>query len=211
MFLELLYSSSWNPLQLCGQPASLLLTEDCSKLYILCLSAIKMWFGGPEWLFIYERHIVLQKRDNIFKQVKRLSSCRCSRRVTVQSIRCPRLLSDCVEQKWSVLDLCFLFFKQDWCGHFLVIQIKKREGDPDRVRLAGSWIKASFKTVKIKAWQMQEVRRLNVKQTGAGRIAVRIHRNGERCGQGIQYRNRMTLWEGKISRPYLMGTLLLIT
>lgn len=40
------------------------------------------------------------------------------------------------------------FFKPDWCGH-LVIQIKRREGDQDRVRLAGLWIKAGFRSVKI--------------------------------------------------------------
>lgn len=104
-----------------------LLTEDRSKLYIWSLSAITMWFGGLERLFIYERHIALQERDNIFKWVKSVRSSRCPRRMT-KSIRCPRLLSDCVEQKWSVLDLCFLFWRGDWCGHFLVILIKKREG-----------------------------------------------------------------------------------
>lgn len=149
VFLEL-YSSSRDPLRFCGQPAALPWADDWSKLYIWCLSAIKMWFGRSEWLFIYERHIVLKERDNIFKKVKRGSSSGCSRRLTVWSIICPHLLGDYVEEKRSVLDLSFLLFKQDWCGHFLVIQIKKREGDPDGVRLAGLWIKASFKTVKIR-------------------------------------------------------------
>lgn len=36
-------------------------------------------------------------------------------------------------------------------GHFLVIQIKNKEGDQDRVRLVGLWIKAGFKTAKIGA------------------------------------------------------------
>lgn len=44
-----------------------------------------------------------------------------------------------------------------------------------------------------------------MQQTGAGKKAVRIHRNGSRSGQGMQYRNRMTLYEGKISRLYLEG------
>lgn len=110
--------------------APLLVTEDRSKLYIWCLSAIMMWFGGLELSFIYERHIVLQKRDNTFKWVKRVRLPLFSRRVT-KSIRCPCLLSDCVEQKWSVLDLCFLFCRGDWCGDFLVILIQKREGDQE--------------------------------------------------------------------------------
>lgn len=58
-------------------PAPFLLTEDCSVLYIWCLSAITMWFGGLELSLIYERHIALQERDDIFKWVKRVRLSLC--------------------------------------------------------------------------------------------------------------------------------------
>lgn len=105
----------------------LLLKEDCSELYIWCLSAITMWFGGLELSFIYERHIALKERDNIFKWVKGASLRLCFRWVT-KSIRCPCLLSDCVEQKWSVLDLYFLFWRGGWCRDFWWYWSKKEEG-----------------------------------------------------------------------------------
>lgn len=75
-------SALWSATQKTKPPsllAPLLLTEDCSELYIWCLSAITMWFGGLELSFIYERHIALQERDNIFKWVRRARSPLCSR------------------------------------------------------------------------------------------------------------------------------------
>lgn len=155
--------------------ALLLLTEDRSKLYIWCLSAITMWFGGLELSFIYERHIALQEGDNIFKWVKRVRPPLRSRRVT-KSIRCPCVLSDCVEEKWSVLDLCFLFWRGDWCGDFLVILIKKErriETSNSKVRKTGAVDESRGHNCQnwclTRYGKKKKSRFLNVQQTGVGK------------------------------------------
>lgn len=73
-----------------------------------------------------------------------------------------------------------------------MMQIKRREGDQDRVRLTGLWIKGGFKTAKVAAQQMYKVCSVCwSRKKKKKRLQVFIEK--WQNGLGIWYRNRLTL------------------
>lgn len=95
-------------------------------------------------------------------------------------------MSSSPEQTWSVPDLCFLFLRRDWCG-CLMMQIKMREGDQDRVRLTGLRIKGGFKTAKVAAQQMHEVWSAHWSQKKKGASMKRKMAKWVGYGSGIEW------------------------
>lgn len=73
------------------------------------------------------------------------------------------------------------------------MQIKRREGDQDRVRLTGLRIKGGFKTAKVAAEQMHKVCSTRCSRKKKKRKRLQLFIEKWQSGLGIWYRNRMTL------------------